>query len=121
MPPVHPLLLIGGTLVIVLVDVVACTLRRAPVAGLVLLAAYTLPVAVTGEAVSWWLFSVVAGLFLALVFLQHSDHVTSWGRAADGEKGSFSVRTGAIGNTALASRRRRDRPGPRGAARRCPR
>ena len=52
-PPVHPLLLIGGTLVIVLVDVIACTLRRAPVAGLALLAAYTLPVAVTGEAVSW--------------------------------------------------------------------
>ncbi|PKH44053.1 Transglutaminase-like superfamily protein [Nocardioides alpinus] len=101
-PPVHPLLLIGGTLVILLVDVIACTLRRAPVAGLVLLAAYTLPVAVTGEAVSWWLFSVIAALFLTLVFLQHSDHVTSWGRAPDGEKGSFSVRTGAIGNSALA-------------------
>lgn len=101
-PPVHPLLLIGGALVVVLVDFVACTLRRAPVAGLVLLAAYTLPVAVTGEAVSWWVFVVVAGLFLSLVFIQHSDHVTSWGRAPDGERGSFSVRTGAIGNTALA-------------------
>jgi transglutaminase-like putative cysteine protease len=101
-PPVHPLLLIGGALVILLVDLVACTLRRAPVAGLVLLAAYTLPVAVTGEAVSWWLFAVIAGLFLTLVYLQHSDHVTSWGRSPEGEKGSFSVRTGAIGNTALA-------------------
>lgn len=101
-PPVHPLLLIGGALVVLLVDVIACTLRRAPVAGLVLLAAYTLPVAVTGNAVSWWLFAVIAGLFLTLVFLQHSDHVTSWGRAPDGEKGSFSVRTGAIANTALA-------------------
>jgi transglutaminase-like putative cysteine protease len=101
-PPVYPLLLIGGTLVVVLVDAIACTLRRAPVAGLVLLAAYTLPVAVTGEAVSWWLFCVIAGLFLTVVFLQHSDHVTSWGRAADGDKASFSVRTGAIGNTAIA-------------------
>ncbi|MDR7253854.1 transglutaminase-like putative cysteine protease [Nocardioides sp. BE266] len=101
-PPVYPLLLIGGVLVLVLVDFVACSLRRAPVAGLALLAAYTLPVAVTGEAVSWWLFVVIAGLFLTLVFIQHSDHVTSWGRAPDGEKGSFSVRTGAIGNTALA-------------------
>ncbi|MDT0185487.1 DUF3488 and transglutaminase-like domain-containing protein [Microbacterium sp. ARD31] len=101
-PPVHPLLLVGGTLVVVLVDFVACSLRRAPVAGLVLLAAYTLPVAVTGDAVSWWLFVAIAGLFLTLVFIQHSDHVTSWGRAPDGEKGSFSVRTGAIGNTALA-------------------
>jgi transglutaminase-like putative cysteine protease len=101
-PPVHPLLLIGGTLVVLLVDVIACTLRRAPVAGLVLLAAYTLPVAVTGDAVSWWLFAVIAALFLTLVFIQHSDHVTSWGRAPDGEKGSFSVRTGAIANTALA-------------------
>lgn len=101
-PPVHPLLLIGGVLVVLLVDLVACTLRRAPVAGLVLLGAYTLPVAVTGDAVSWWLFAMVAALFLTLVFIQHSDHVTSWGRAPDGEKGSFSVRTGAIGNTALA-------------------
>lgn len=100
-PPVHPLLLIGGTLVLLLVDVLACTLRRAPVAGLVLLAAYTLPVAVTGEAVSWWLFAVVAALFLTLVFIQHSDHVASWGRAPDGERGAFSVRTGAISNTAV--------------------
>ncbi|NPD06809.1 transglutaminase domain-containing protein [Nocardioides sp. zg-1308] len=101
-PPVHPLLLVGGTLVVLLVDVIACTLRRAPVAGLVLLAAYTLPVAVTGEAVSWWLFAVIAALFLTLVYIQHSDHVTSWGRSPEGEKASFSVRTGAIGNTAVA-------------------
>jgi transglutaminase-like putative cysteine protease len=101
-PPVHPLLLIGGVLIVLLVDLIACTLRRAPVAGLVLLAAYTLPVAVTGDAVSWWLFAVIAALFLTLVFIQHSDHVTSWGRAPDEDKASFSVRTGAIGNTALA-------------------
>ncbi len=101
-PPVHPLLLAGGALVVILVDLIACSLRRAPAAGLVLLGAYTLPVAVTGDAVSWWLFAIVSGLFLTLVFLQHSDHVTSWGRAADGDKGSFSVRTGAIGNTAIA-------------------
>ncbi|MBS2937595.1 transglutaminase domain-containing protein [Nocardioides sp. J2M5] len=100
-PPVHPLLLIGGTLVLLAVDVLACTLRRAPVAGLVLLAAYTLPVAVTGEAVSWWLFAGVSALFLTLVFIQHSDHVASWGRAPDGERGAFSVRTGAISNTAV--------------------
>ena len=101
-PPVHPLLLIGGALVVLLVDVIACTLRRAPVSGLVLLTAYTLPVAVTGEAVSWWLFVAIAALYLTLVFIQHSDHVASWGRAADDETGSFSVRTGAIGNTAVA-------------------
>lgn len=101
-PPVHPLLLVGGTLVVILVDIIACSLRRAPVAGLVLLAAYTLPVAVSGEAVSWWLFAIISGLFLVLVFLQHSDHVTSWGRAADDQTSSFSVRTGAIGNTAIA-------------------
>lgn len=101
-PPVHPLLLIGGTLIVLLVDVIACTLRRAPVAGLVLLAAYTLPVSVTGEAVSWWLFAAIAALFLTLVFLQHSDHVTSWGRSPEADRSSFSVRTGAIGNTAAA-------------------
>ena len=45
---------------------------------------------------------MIAALFLALVFIQHSDHVASWGRAADDDTGSFSVRTGAIGNTAVA-------------------
>lgn len=101
-PPVHPLLLIGGVLVLLMVDFLACTLRWAPVAGLVLLAAYTLPVTVTGIAAPWWLFAVTAGLFLGMLFLQHSDHLASWGRSPAGEPGGFSVRTGAIGNTALA-------------------
>ena len=104
-PPVHPLLLIGGTLVVVLVDVLACTLRRAPVAGLVLLAAYTVPVAVDRRGRL-----VVAlrrrspALFLTLVFLQHSDARRPAGAAPpDGEQGRRSPCAPApIGNTAVA-------------------
>lgn len=101
-PPVQPLLLVAGAMVVVLMDVVAGTLRRASVSGLVLLAAYTLPVTVTGEGVSWWLFVVVAALFLGLVFVQHADQLAAWGRSAADDASGFSVRTGAVNTTAVA-------------------
>src|SRR5690606_3105265 len=44
-PGVHALLLLGGAVFLVLFDLLACTLRLVPVAGLVLLAVVTLPVA----------------------------------------------------------------------------
>ncbi len=58
-PPVHALLLVGGALTLLATDLFACTLRRVPLAGLVLLTAYSVPVSVTGEGTSWWTF--VAG------------------------------------------------------------
>ena len=43
-PPVHPLLIAGGAGCLLLVDVLACTLRRVPLAGLPLLTIYSVPV-----------------------------------------------------------------------------
>ena len=101
-PPVHPLLLVGGAAVLVLMDLLVGTLRRAPVSGLVLLTAYTLPVTVTGTGVSWWVFVVAATLFLATIFVQHNDQLAAWGRSAEDESSHFSVRTGAVTTTATS-------------------
>ncbi len=79
-PPVDALLILGGLACLLLVDVLACTLHRAPLAGLPLLAVFTVPVGMIGDAVSWWIFAVTAAGFLFLLFLQESDQVSRWGR-----------------------------------------
>jgi transglutaminase-like putative cysteine protease len=79
-PPVDPLLILGGLACLLLVDLLACTLHRASLAGLPLLAVFTIPVGMIGDAVSWWIFAVTAAGFLVLLFLQESDQVSRWGR-----------------------------------------
>ena len=100
--PVHPLLLVGGAGVLVMMDLLVGTLRRAPASGLVLLTAYTVPVTVTGVGVSWWIFVIAAVLFLATVFVQHGDQLAAWGRSPEEDSSAFSVRTGAVASTATA-------------------
>jgi transglutaminase-like putative cysteine protease len=103
-PPVHALLLVGGTLTLLAVDFFACTLRRVPLAGLVLLAAYSVPVSVTGEGSSWWSFILVSAGFLAMMFIAHEEQVTRWGREVSDENAdaaAFGVRTGAVRGSAL--------------------
>ena len=100
--PVHPLLLVAGAGVLVMMDLCVGTLRRASFSGLVLLTAYTLPVAVTGDGVSWWIFVATATLFLGSVYVQHSDQLAAWSRTADTDAGGFSVRTGAVASTATS-------------------
>lgn len=106
-PSVHPLLLIGGALTLLALDVTAGTLRRPPLTGLVLLAAYSLPVTLAAPGVSWWLFAIAAALFLAVLFVEHDEQLTRWGRgsnASDEEEtdpAAFGVRTGAVRGAAL--------------------
>ncbi|WP_372727291.1 transglutaminaseTgpA domain-containing protein [Nocardioides sp.] len=104
-PGVHPLLILGGLVLLLLVDLLACTLRRAPVAGLVLLAIYAIPVGAVGGGVSWWVFVATAAGFLTLLFLQESEQVGRWGRplgtdAGEVDPAGFGVRTGAIRGSA---------------------
>ena len=104
-PPVHALLLVGGALTLLATDLFACTLRRVPLAGLVLLTAYSVPVSVTGEGTSWWTFVLVAAGFLAMMFIAHEDQVTRWGREVeeeDADPTGFGVRTGAVRGSAVA-------------------
>lgn len=103
-PPVHALLLVGGALTLLATDLLACTLRRVPLAGLVLLTAYSVPVSVTGEGTSWWTFVVISAGFLAMMFIAHEEQVTRWGREVeeeDADPTGFGVRTGAVRGSAL--------------------
>jgi transglutaminase-like putative cysteine protease len=78
-PPVHPLLIAGGAGCLLLVDILACTLRRVPLAGLPLLTIYSVPVSMTGEGPHWLLYTLTAIGFLAMIFLSESEQIARWG------------------------------------------
>jgi transglutaminase-like putative cysteine protease len=103
-PPVDPILIAGGFACLLLVDFLACTLRRAPLAGLPLLTVYAVPVSILLGGVDWWVFALTAGGFLVMLFLQESEQVARWGRPLGTEAASdpsaFGVSTGAIRATA---------------------
>ncbi len=101
-PGIEPLLIVGGLGCLLLVDVLACTLRRVPLAGLPLLAVYSVPVGILGTGASWWVFVAAAAGFLLMLHLDAGDAVTRWGRALadpeddrDTDSAGFGVRTGA--------------------------
>jgi transglutaminase-like putative cysteine protease len=100
---IHPLLVAGGLGCLLLVDLLACTLRRVPLAGLPLLTVYSVPVSVLDGSISWWVFALTAGGFLAMLFLHENEQIGRWGRplgqSVDGDD-SFGVRTGAIKTSA---------------------
>ncbi len=99
---VHPLLLVAGAIVMVSIDVCAGTLRRVPLAGLILLAAYSVPAAVTADSGSLAVFVVAGGLFLAALFIQQSDDLAGWGQAPEDSSGDLSIRSGSVAVPAVA-------------------
>ncbi len=106
-PPVTPLLLMGGVGGMLLVDLVAVSWQRVALAGLPLLALYSLPASLPAGGVSWWLFALMSGGYLLMLFLQHDEHLSRWGRGLnpreeDADPTAFGVRTGAVRGTAFA-------------------
>ncbi len=105
-PPIFAILLTCGAATLVAVDFLACTLKRSPLAGLMLLTSYSVPVAITGNGLPWWAFIVASTGFLAMLYLAHGERVSRWGRGVSDEEGAdpsgFGVRTGAIRGSALA-------------------
>ncbi|MCW2795809.1 DUF3488 and transglutaminase-like domain-containing protein [Nocardioides sp.] len=100
-PGVHPLLIAGGWACLLLVDVLTCTLRRIPLAGLPLLTVYSVPVSLLGTGLSWWVFGLTAAGFMAMLYLHENEQVARWGRplGVDPETAdptAFGVRTGAV-------------------------
>ncbi|GAA4366525.1 DUF3488 and transglutaminase-like domain-containing protein [Nocardioides caricicola] len=79
-PPIDPVLILCGLACLLLVDLLACTLRRVPLAGLPLLTIYSIPVSLVDASITWWVFAVTAAGFLTMLFLQESDQVSRWGR-----------------------------------------
>ncbi|HYF72855.1 MAG TPA: transglutaminaseTgpA domain-containing protein, partial [Nocardioides sp.] len=113
-PPIDPLLILCGLACLLLVDLLACTLHRVPLAGLPLLTIYTIPVSLVETPIAWWVFVGTAAGFLVLLFLQESEHVSRWGRPIEEDRetgdpissgaGAHAVRrtAGGIGGTATA-------------------
>ena len=79
-PPIDALMIPCGLLCLLLVDLLACTLRRVPLAGLPLLTIYSIPVSLVGNDIAWWVFAATAAGYLTMLFLQESDAVARWGR-----------------------------------------
>jgi transglutaminase-like putative cysteine protease len=106
-PPVDPLLISGGAACILLVDIVACTMRRVPLAGLPLLTIYSIPVSLLGGGVSWVVFALTSAGFLLMLYLQESRQIARWGRplgqSADAvDPSGFGVSNGALRSSAGA-------------------
>lgn len=79
-PGVELLTVAGVGLVALAVDTLAVTWRRAALAGLPLLAVYTVPLAVAPDGVSWVAFAIGAAGFLALLLAESRERVSRWGR-----------------------------------------
>jgi transglutaminase-like putative cysteine protease len=77
-----PLLVLAGSATALLVDFIACGLRRAPVAGLPLLAVYTAPVSILDGGVSWLKFALAGLSFLFLLTCQEESRLAHWGQQA---------------------------------------
>ena len=105
-PGLHPLLVAGALALMLLVDLLAGTLRRASLAGLPLLAAIALPVSMLGGGVPLPVFAATSAGFLALLVLQEDEQVERWGRTlAEGERSSVLGRPGAarVGAAAIGA------------------
>ncbi|WP_182526343.1 transglutaminaseTgpA domain-containing protein [Nocardioides dongkuii] len=105
--PIDPLLVAGGLACLVLVDLLACTIRRVPLAGLPLLAVFTVPVSMLETGIPWWVFALTAAGFLTLLFLHENEQVARWGRplgedALLTDPSTFEVRTGSARSSAGA-------------------
>jgi len=83
-PQIFALLIIAGAGTAVLVDFLACGLRRVPLAGLPLLAVYSAPLSILDGGVSWWVFVACAVSFLFLLADDESERLSSWGRQLSG-------------------------------------
>lgn len=101
-PGIDPLLVLGGWLCLVAIDTIVGGLRRVPLVGLPLLVIYSIPVGMLGGGVPWWSFTLTAGGFLLLLYLQHRDQTARWGRglgatgsAPAASSGSHAVRGAA--------------------------
>jgi transglutaminase-like putative cysteine protease len=104
-PPIDPLLIAGGAACLLLVDIMAGTLRRVPLAGLPLLTIYSIPVSLLGGGVSWIIFTLTTMGFLLMLYLQESRQIARWGRPLgnDGvDPSGFGVSNGALRSSAGA-------------------
>ncbi|MGN6576649.1 MAG: DUF3488 domain-containing protein, partial [Nocardioides sp.] len=106
-PQFPPVLVLAGSATLVLVDLIACGLRRAPVAGLPLLAVYTAPVSILDGGVSWVKFALAAVLFLFLITCQEAGRLAHWGQQVTGSGRFFDTQQTQVSSHAVWSAARK--------------
>jgi transglutaminase-like putative cysteine protease len=99
-------LLVCSIGIMLAVDLLACGLRRVPLAGLPVLLALTIPISILDSGLSWPIFVVTALLYLLLVSTEQTRRVLAWGRSVAGTgrrwdsldqaAGSGSIRSAAL-------------------------
>lgn len=104
-----PVLLAAALVLLVVVDLLAAGLQRVSLAGLPLLAAYTVPVGLLGGRVPWSVFVGGAIGFLAMLYAQEHERLERWGKAlaTDADRarplGSATYRLTALTTAVVAS------------------
>ena len=90
-PSFAPLMVVAGVGVFLAVDLVLGVLRRAPLVGLPLLAAFTAPVSVL-HGVSWVVFGLASLSFLLMLAVDQALRLSRWGSALPQPGSSGAVR-----------------------------
>ena len=106
-PQFYPLLILAGSLTAVLVDFLAVGLRRAPLAGLPLLALYTAPISILDGGVSWLKFAAAALCFLSLIAAEEVQRLADWGDQVSSGAQTFDTQTTAVSGQAIWSSARK--------------
>ncbi|MFI8080715.1 transglutaminaseTgpA domain-containing protein [Kitasatospora sp. NPDC086009] len=107
-PGLRLILVASVGLIAIAVDTVAVTYRRSALAGLPLLALYSVGNGLAGDGGSWAWFGLAAAGYLVLLFAEGQDRVSRWGRIFRGTsrqgEGSGALSQGGrrIGVLALA-------------------
>ncbi|MEP7090762.1 MAG: DUF3488 and transglutaminase-like domain-containing protein [Nocardioidaceae bacterium] len=102
-PEFYPLLVLTGSLTALLVDFLAVGLRRAPLAGLPLLAVYTAPVSILDGGVSWVKFAAAALCYLFLIAAGEEQRLAHWGHRLTPTNGLLDSQSAPAGRQALWS------------------
>jgi transglutaminase-like putative cysteine protease len=106
-PEFYTLMILAGSLTAVLIDFLAVGLRRAPLAGLPLLALYTAPVSILDGGVSWIKFAAAAICFLFLIAAEESYRLAHWGHQLSTGGRVFDTQTTNVSGQAIWSSARK--------------
>ena len=77
-------LLVCSVGIMLAVDLLACGLRRVPLAGLPVLLTLTIPISILDSGLTWPIFVITTLLYLLLLSTEQSRRVLAWGRSVAG-------------------------------------
>ena len=77
-------LLVCSIGIMLAVDLLACGLRRVPLAGLPVLLTLTIPISILDSGLAWPIFVITALLYLLLLSTEQARRVLAWGRSVAG-------------------------------------